>query len=272
MAAFDESTQFKFWIYKPIDLVQLQIDAVRVYLSDNSDPYKQISTSKAQDYIVDHELLLQHFCVQIKQAVGPTDKAIMKRNWRVWATACTFFRRFFVKNSILAHNPRIIMLASLFIAGKVENDYLKVDDLVSKVSKKCSPDMVLATELVVLQELNFNLKVFHPHNTAHALFADMKRVIRNSNLQRGLDIEQQQRDLYRNWQSEVEALLDNIIMCSSIPLCHSPTVISIASLSLTEPLDVPLTVKDYVEMKFTVSANEILKEAHLVQAIIPEVR
>jgi hypothetical protein len=55
-------------------------------------------------------------------------------------------------------------LACIFLAGKTEQDFVPPAELVRVKAIVCSVSELMRVELVVLEALNFDLKVFHPHN------------------------------------------------------------------------------------------------------------
>mmetsp|Transcript_32761 Transcript_32761/g.55232 ORF Transcript_32761/g.55232 Transcript_32761/m.55232 type:complete len:348 (+) Transcript_32761:19-1062(+) len=125
-----------------------------------------------------HPLILQHFSQQIFLAVGYPDKrtTILKKKWRVGATAVAYFRRFYTVRSLLDHDPRLLMLCCLFLAGKIEDSFVNLQD-VRKIYNKYSESDILACEIILLEELQFDLKVFHPQNCVYTLIADIKRIL-----------------------------------------------------------------------------------------------
>jgi len=75
----------------------------------------------------DQELLVQFHAHQIQTLVGPT--AIMRdlrTSETVLSTAVTFFRRFYLSNSILQVHPRAVAVACAFLAAKVEEERVQV--------------------------------------------------------------------------------------------------------------------------------------------------
>lgn len=55
-------------------------------------------------------------------------------------------------------------LASIFLAGKTEQQFMAPAELISMKGAHCSAAQLMHVELVLLEGLNFDLKVFHPHN------------------------------------------------------------------------------------------------------------
>lgn len=97
-----------------------------------------------------------------------------QRNARVFWTAAVFFQRFFLFHSFESHNRFFMAVACLFLAAKVEEKPLRLRDHITtyfRVRKNCVPPdeerakvekIVLNSERVLLQTLNFDLNVVHP--------------------------------------------------------------------------------------------------------------
>ena len=84
------------------------------------EPFTALSVS-------DQESVLRFHAQQIQSLVGPT--AILpelRKSETVLSTAVTFFRRFFLSNSVTEIHPRTIAVASAFLASKVEEERVEV--------------------------------------------------------------------------------------------------------------------------------------------------
>jgi hypothetical protein len=57
----------------------------------------------------------------------------------------------------------VVRLACLFLASKIEENFISPDALISKFFEKASPEMILRKEQELLVALNFHLNIFHPH-------------------------------------------------------------------------------------------------------------
>mmetsp|Transcript_25899 Transcript_25899/g.43485 ORF Transcript_25899/g.43485 Transcript_25899/m.43485 type:complete len:522 (+) Transcript_25899:126-1691(+) len=101
------------------------------------------------------------------------------RNLKVFWTACTFFHRYYVFHSFEQTSRFEMATACLFLASKVEEKPLRLSDHVIHyfcvrkgkfTVKKTDPEYldiqqkVLNSERFLLQTLNFDLNVTHPHN------------------------------------------------------------------------------------------------------------
>eukprot|EP01041_Mallomonas_annulata_P010706 gene10705-22348_t len=253
MAAFDESSQYSHWTFQIENLVSLRNEANKRYnsleeseklkvftIEDESKPsIRAESTSSTEEDAAQYandEAIIRYFCSLIRHKCSPSQKTpggpiFIKRSWRVWCTAVVFFRRFYIHNSLLAHDPRIIVLSCLFLSAKVENEYISIDELLNKVYKGCTVDAVLEYELLVLEALYFHLRVIHPHNSSHALIADFKRVLSLSLSTSKKKLQQLQQQQLQQQQSQQQTPE----LSGSTDLHTSPSQLQLQS--RLEPLD-----------------------------------
>ena len=154
---FDRSTQAKSWLFDEKSLAACREKAtvfdvcespkkkVRKFASGfhvSSFPGKESCTNIAQITSsalnsVDQETLIQFHTHQMQTLVGPT--AILEElrtSVTVLSTAITFFRRFYLSNSILSVNPRKMAAACCLFAAKVEEEKIQVSkNLVPRESR-----------------------------------------------------------------------------------------------------------------------------------------
>ncbi|KAJ3096671.1 isocitrate dehydrogenase (NAD(+)) idh1 [Phlyctochytrium planicorne] len=92
----------------------------------------------------------------------------------VQATAITFFKRFYITNTVMDYDPKLILLTCLFLAAKVENSHMPLVDFLAKVPKAPAPEVILELEFVVCKGLEFQFMVQSVKWPLHGLFLDMQ--------------------------------------------------------------------------------------------------
>jgi hypothetical protein len=197
--SFDESTHNSRWIMSSEDITLLRTKANNRDLSNEKTytlPNSNVSlnnnlisgnkrdrdiidiTQEEQEILSQEDFILRKFCFDI-QDFGKIDlnntEKMSRKHWRVSATAISYFQRFYLNNSLLSHDPRLVAVTCLFLAGKVEECRVDILEL-KKLYSKCTLEIVISFELLLLEALDFNLRVFHPLNEVHTLIADIKRV------------------------------------------------------------------------------------------------
>jgi len=126
-------------------------------------------------------------------ALGRDKSSVLHMRQRTIAAAIAYFWRFYLKHSFCDHEPTAIAVVCLSLASKVQenpvNDHRKLLHLAKELSKcvyddavALADDQLLRMELLVLEELGFNLSVFDPYTPLqqflqHAADAD-KDVLR----------------------------------------------------------------------------------------------
>lgn len=118
------------------------------------------------------------FCQQIFEIVA----TLKGSRLRVATTACVYFHRFYVRKTFVDHDPRLVTLACIYIAGKAEensqhsktvmiNVLRHKHELVGPIDTK----LLLDFEMIVVQELGFNLLVFSPHHSLREYLLDFRQ-------------------------------------------------------------------------------------------------
>ncbi|CAH1784858.1 unnamed protein product [Owenia fusiformis] len=94
------------------------------------------------------------------------------------ATACTLYHKFFHHCDITDYDPHMVATTSLYLAGKIEEEHLKLRDVINvcyRTLNKDEPpleigetywtlrDGVVNFELFMMRVLKFQVKFIHPH-------------------------------------------------------------------------------------------------------------
>mmetsp|Transcript_19185 Transcript_19185/g.31403 ORF Transcript_19185/g.31403 Transcript_19185/m.31403 type:complete len:356 (-) Transcript_19185:180-1247(-) len=154
----------------------------------------------------------------------------------VHATAIVYFKRFYLSRSIIDYHPKQVMLTSIYIACKVEEINMPVDDFVRPLN--ADPDQILQFELVFLDSIHFQLIVFHPYRPLLGLIQEAEE----------LGLYTQIKELYESARKIVHTSL-----FTDLSLIFSPAQIAAAALKLAAvrlSLDIsPLFEKVFAEHK-----------------------
>jgi len=153
---FELSTQARSWIFDETSLVACRERATefesvvgsksraRKFASGfhnrlsciSEDSSRATSTTSNSLSPYDQETLVRFHAHQIQTLVGPSAILLeLRTSETVLSTAITFFRRFYLSNSVVEFNPRRIAAACAFFASKVEEERIEV----SKPSSVTSP-------------------------------------------------------------------------------------------------------------------------------------
>ena len=147
---FDRSTQATSWIFDTSSLAACKEKAAST--EDVQDAHRKGTRPKARKFASgfhqsfdgnsstptntlppnmisteDQEALVQFHAHQIQTLIGPSAILVeLRTNVTALATAVTFFRRFYLSNSVLSFNPRKVAAACAFFAAKVEDQKIEV--------------------------------------------------------------------------------------------------------------------------------------------------
>lgn len=144
---FERSTQAKSWLFDQQSLESCRQQAVtlddaavsprlvgsgriRKFASGyhgKPKPIPTVASSDTNSAVADQEQIVQFHSHQMQSLVGPSALLPdLRTSEVVLATGITFFRRFYLSNSVVDVSPRKIAVASAFLAAKVEEEKLEV--------------------------------------------------------------------------------------------------------------------------------------------------
>ncbi|KAG6832471.1 hypothetical protein H0H92_001517 [Tricholoma furcatifolium] len=233
---YESSTQYKNWRFSPEHLTELRVslnraavDAIRNTLENE----KPGSSSVVSFLAADEELLLvKLYLTKITQLCGH-----FRFPEEVEATAISYLKRFYLKNTVMDWHPKNVMcviyaisllklpnimtrLTALFLATKTTNNPISLETYTAHIPKTVPSD-VLDLEFLVAQSLGFEFAVWHAHRALWGIILDVQ------NLSDSLsDI----KSLYESALAHVRAS-----RLTDAELIYTPSQIAFAALSLTAP-------------------------------------
>ncbi|QLG73335.1 hypothetical protein HG535_0E04190 [Zygotorulaspora mrakii] len=241
---FRHSSQYRFWSFTPEQLTQKRIqvnaqatssvgESLRNFISENQanlaeEDIKSIE-EKAVPVTMEEEIKLVSIYAKKLQGIAqhlnlPTE---------VVGTSITFFRRFYLENSVLQMHPKLIVLTTIFLACKSENYFIGIDSFSQKTKRP--KDSILKYEFQLLESLRFSLLVHHPFKPLHGFFLDIQAVLHGK-----VDLKYMGQIYDKCKKTITEALLTDVVYF------YTPPQITLAALLLE---DEALTTR-YLELKF----------------------
>lgn len=148
---------------------------------------------------------------------------------QVRATAVSFFKRFYVVNSVMEYKPRNVLYTIVFLAAKLENYFISIESFCSRLPKT-KPSDILDLEFIVLLSLKFTLLVHHPYRPLYGFFLDLQLVLlRPEPIMKEITIDTigGLYDLAKKWLND-EALL------SEVSFLFTPPQIALAAMYDTD--------------------------------------
>lgn len=193
----------------------------------------------------DEASLISFYCSKIPLLIGPNATLPRcKRDAKVAATACLLFRRFYLSNSVMMHDPKSMLAAAAFLATKVEDCMILINYIEKGTEEMNAPvpqDDILTSEIILIEGIDFDLLVFSPYKTVLSYTEDLRTFLKTK---RGRDLvsfppgqdvsdSAEQRKLVgedlRAMHDEAIKICDDVIV-SDIPLRFSPGEVGLAAL------------------------------------------
>lgn len=98
---------------------------------------------------------------------------------RVLATACVYYKRFYVRASLAQFDPRLVAPTLLFMASKVEESALSMKSFAQELQRPAfkipyTIEDVLECEYYTMEVLGYDLIVFHPYRPLVQFLQELK--------------------------------------------------------------------------------------------------
>lgn len=171
---FANSTQLKYWTFcGTTELSRLREEANKKYISKHAADFEEshqagfFLTAQEERLIVRHyEYVLKDFCENFQPFMP---KFLM-------ATAMMYFKRFYLHNSVMDYHPKYIVYTCVYLACKVDEFYVPITQFVENLQgeKERTADVLLAQELLLMQQLHYHLTVYSCYRPLEGLLIDIK--------------------------------------------------------------------------------------------------
>ncbi|KAJ2003777.1 hypothetical protein GGI04_001457 [Coemansia thaxteri] len=266
---FEQTSQYQHWRFTPSSLAKLRaennrlgVDRVLLGLQQEAQVDDQGASdtriAEATDNLLTpaEELKLIGFYLQMIKfcaKVYMTSKLLKPESLNnVKATAINFMKRFYLHNVVFDYHPKNIMLTCLYLATKVENAFMKIDDFIrplaaadAKSGSKTvtKSEDVLGLEFIVIQSLQFELAVHHPYRAAYGFYLDMQQYIEDKD---------RLRDVYERTAHYIDQSLH-----TDLVFFYQPSQIALGAFKLAAK-DKDFDVDLYLTQRFDARSLELL--------------
>ena len=229
---------------KSVELDDNIIDAQQQLMQESDTNYGPTSSKGNHPLLTpsDESLLVSFYCSKISLLIGPHAMlSNCKRAAKVASTACLLFRRFYLSNSVMMHDPKSMLAAAAFLASKVEDCMILVGYLEMGTKEMNAPvpiDDILDAEMRLIEGIDFDLLVFSPYKTVLTLTEDLRKFLKSEKGRElitfsGEDSDRRQlvgEDL-RPMHDAAMKICDDAIV-SDIPLLFAPGEVGLAALMI----------------------------------------
>ncbi|XP_045131721.1 cyclin-H-like [Portunus trituberculatus] len=177
---YGSSTQFRSWTFKDEhELKRLRVQANADFIDKfgadmTAEQRMQHFLTAEEEHLMvrSYEHSLRDFCKKFRD---PRDGRIRMLP-SATTTAQHYFKRFYIYNSVMDYHPKEILVTCVYLACKIEEFYVTINDFVHNVrgDKKKAIEIILNNELQLTQELQFNLIIHQPFRPVEGLLIDIK--------------------------------------------------------------------------------------------------
>jgi cyclin H len=210
---FATSSQAKNWMFGSEEVLNRARDIanknyVAKHSRSTSEKLHYLSRQEEQDVLQYFEVKLAEFCAKFKP---PMPKSVI-------GTSFSYFKRFYLKNSIMDYHPKEILVTAIYLASKVEEFNISIGKFVENIpgNRERAARIILNNELLLLKELNFHLTIHNPFRPMEGFLIDLKTRC----------------DTIENIDSlrpEIDSFLDQVYRTDVI-LIYSPSQIALAAI------------------------------------------
>ncbi|XP_026858639.2 cyclin-H isoform X1 [Electrophorus electricus] len=174
---YHNSSQKKFWIFdKEAKLDQFRQEANQKFHSKALGLRKPGINESMFLEPREEKVLFRHYEKRLLDFCS-VFKPVMPKS--VVGTACMYFRRFYLNNSLMDYHPRTIMLTCAYLSCKVDEFNVSSTQFVgnlqeSPAGQERALEQILEYELLLIQQLNFHLVVHNPYRPLEGFLIDLK--------------------------------------------------------------------------------------------------
>ncbi|KAH7728910.1 cyclin domain-containing protein [Aphelenchoides avenae] len=183
---YPTSTQKKCWTFSSKEELQKQRDEANEGCKERYRRVLESDEQESQFLTPAEEELLCKIVAEAGVKFGDDFQPTMWPSVR-W-TAFAYFKRFYLRHSAMEYSPKTIVMASYYLAAKVDEFNVTIDEFIKNLRQgtpQSNADMVLRLEPILMLELNYQLTVHAPFRPFEGHMMDMK-----TKMMLGFDLEQ----------------------------------------------------------------------------------
>lgn len=237
---YRNSTQYGIWSFTQDELARAKANANQLGViaarerfqkaynqvkNENPDSFEKFPQELNEDMIslltLEEESTYLEFYIQNIT----TTCNFFKMPTQVRLTAASFFKKFYLVNSVMHYHPKNILYTCIFLAAKSENYFISIESYV-KALKGVQTKDILDLEFIVLQSLKFTLLVHHPFRPLYGFFLDFQAILLNPSPVM-YDVSA---DTIGNLYNNAKEWLNKYYMLSDVAFLFTPPQIALAAM------------------------------------------
>ncbi|KAJ8524106.1 hypothetical protein ON010_g17011 [Phytophthora cinnamomi] len=131
------------------------------------------------------------------------------------------FKRFYLSNSVMEFHPKYLVPTAIYVAGKVEEQYMSVDTVADQLH--VDHKFIIGHEMILLEGVRFQLIMYHPFRALLG-FLDDFRAFAKQVLNKDLPA-----SVLQKLHANSTAMLNDLLL-TDLPLLHYPSNLALAAL------------------------------------------
>lgn len=173
---FPTSTQKNQWIFTDeLELSKLRENANKAFIMRHIHKVQGSKEEKIQYFLNagEERLLLKFYEMKMRDFCRRFTPQMPKA---VIGTAFHYLKRFYLNNSVMDYHPKEMLITCVYLACKVEEFNVSIKQFVANVKGDLekATDIILNNELLLMQQLNYQLTVHNPYRPIEGLLIDLK--------------------------------------------------------------------------------------------------
>ncbi|GAB9466460.1 Cyclin-h [Globisporangium polare] len=157
-----------------------------------------------------YEVKIQESCSQL-----------FRTSDKVKCCAVMLYKRFYLSNSVMEFHPKFIVPTAIYVAGKIEEQYISVDTIAEQLH--VDHKHVIGHEMVLLEGTRFQLIMYHPFRALLGFVDDFRGYAKAKGKELPLDTLQK---LHSN-----SCVVVNDMLLTDLPLTYYPPFLALAALA-----------------------------------------
>ncbi|KAG7387491.1 hypothetical protein PHYPSEUDO_014013 [Phytophthora pseudosyringae] len=140
---------------------------------------------------------------------------------KVKCCAMLLFKRFYLSNSVMEFHPKYLVPTAIYVAGKVEEQYMSVDTVADQLH--VDHKFIIGHEMILLDGVRFQLIMYHPFRTLLGFLDDFRSFAKQV-LSKDLPA-----TVLQKLHANSTALLNDMLL-TDLPMLHYPSYLALAAL------------------------------------------
>lgn len=142
---------------------------------------------------------------------------------KVKCCAVMLYKRFYLSNSVMEFHPKFMVPTAIYVAGKVEEQYMSVDTVADQLH--VDHKHIIGHEMVLLEGVRFQLIMYHPFRALLGFMGDLQ------SFAKAVLTKELPAALLQKLHANSCAVLNELLL-TDLPLTQYPAYLALAALAM----------------------------------------